>query len=194
MRTHSNYKILLTALLLFSFAVGCCDPGKNPTTGASRRPSNPAYGDPCNSAECQCRRLPQHRHYQHNLQQGDEPRDHQRFYVYFGRARRGGRSRDSHLRCGDQYCHLYTLGPLLRRAPLLPPPLIQGRLTPSAISGGRFRVDVHDLPCWHRYCHCCHHHHRPRRPHHWERPALSDLWPAPRLQTSIMRVPALVGI
>ena len=38
---------------------------------------DPAYGGPRDSAQRQCRRLPQYRHYQRNLQQGHEPCDHQ---------------------------------------------------------------------------------------------------------------------
>jgi hypothetical protein len=41
MRTHSNYKVLLAAILLFSFAVGCADPDKNATTGAPGDPLTP---------------------------------------------------------------------------------------------------------------------------------------------------------
>jgi len=38
MRTHSNHKVLLTALLLLGFAVGCCDPGRNPNAGNPAAP------------------------------------------------------------------------------------------------------------------------------------------------------------
>ena len=38
MRTHSNYKVLLTAILLFGFAVGCCNPGSNPNAGNPAAP------------------------------------------------------------------------------------------------------------------------------------------------------------
>jgi len=38
MWTHSNYKVLSTAILLFGFAVGCCDPGSNPNAGNPAAP------------------------------------------------------------------------------------------------------------------------------------------------------------
>jgi len=41
MRTHSNHKVLLTALLLLGFAVGCCDPGRNPNAGNPAAPQTP---------------------------------------------------------------------------------------------------------------------------------------------------------
>jgi hypothetical protein len=38
MRTYSNYKIFLAALLLLGFAVGCCNPGSNPNAGNPAAP------------------------------------------------------------------------------------------------------------------------------------------------------------
>ena len=67
MRTHSNYKVLLTVLLSYisaaHFAAGCGNPNRIANAGNPGAPQHPAYGDPCDSAERECRRLSRQRHY-----------------------------------------------------------------------------------------------------------------------------------
>ena len=99
MRTKSYYITCFTALLLLSFATGCCNPNKNPSAGPSAQQTPPTVTSVTpngNAAVCS-----RHHHCQRNLQQGDESCDDQYIYVYSDRTKWRDRSGESFLRIGD---------------------------------------------------------------------------------------------